>query len=210
MTTASVVEDLDVVRDRESCSGAGGEHLLVIHLVLQAREERFSGGVVPAHPSAVHRLAKPMRLAVAGERSSTVLGSVAGVEDLPGQGAAVDARHLEGVADEAGAHMPGDLPVDHHACGQIDHGGEVEPSFTGAQVGDVTDQRCPGGVVLGGEVACDEAVEDLRFHVGDRGATVAARLDGCQPEFPHQMGHQPYRTGLAFLVELGTEPSTLT
>jgi hypothetical protein len=46
---AAVVEDLDVLGDGEPCPGSGGELLVVVHLVFQGGEERFGGGVVPAH-----------------------------------------------------------------------------------------------------------------------------------------------------------------
>ena len=46
--SATVVEHLDVLGDGEPCPSAGGEHLLVVHLVFQSGEERLRGGVVPA------------------------------------------------------------------------------------------------------------------------------------------------------------------
>src|SRR5262249_59356574 len=47
---SAVVEDLDVLGDGEAGAGSGGEGVSVVHLVLQGGEERFGGGVVPAHP----------------------------------------------------------------------------------------------------------------------------------------------------------------
>ena len=131
MATASVVEDLDVVRDRESCSGVGGEHLLVVHLVLQAREERFGGSVVPAHPGAAHRLAKPVRLAVAVNAPALHWAPWSEWKIAPGR-ALPWMRAISRASMTRLAHMLGDLPADHYAGSQIDHGDEVEPSFTGA------------------------------------------------------------------------------
>ena len=37
--------------------------------------------------------------------------------------------HLQCVDDEAGAYSRGELPADHHAGGQVDHGGQVEPAL---------------------------------------------------------------------------------
>jgi hypothetical protein len=62
---------------------------------------------------------------------------------LIGDVAAVD-RHLQGVGDQGGPHVCGGLPAHHHPGGQIDDGGQVQPAFTGAQVGDVPTSRCPG------------------------------------------------------------------
>jgi hypothetical protein len=50
----------------------------------------------------------------------------------------------QGVGDQAGAHVAGQLPAGHHPGGQVDDGGQVEPSLAGAQVGDVTGQTLPG------------------------------------------------------------------
>ena len=68
-----------------------------------------------------------------------LIGDVAGVD-----------RHLQGVGDQRGAHVRGGLPADHHAGGQVDDRGQVQPALAGAQVGDVPDQalsRCLGGEV---------------------------------------------------------------
>lgn len=45
MQSDPVVEHLYVVRDSEPCSAAGGEVLVVVHLVLQGGEQRFRGPV---------------------------------------------------------------------------------------------------------------------------------------------------------------------
>ena len=48
MVALTVVEHLDVLRDSEARSLAGGEPVAVVHLVLQGGEERFRGGVIEA------------------------------------------------------------------------------------------------------------------------------------------------------------------
>ncbi|GIJ63553.1 hypothetical protein Vau01_110690 [Virgisporangium aurantiacum] len=57
-----------------------------------------------------------------------------GVEHRPGPDVAVDNGHLQGVDDQAGAHVVDQLPADDHAGGQIDHGRQVEPTFAGFEV----------------------------------------------------------------------------
>ena len=41
-------------------------------------------------------------------------------------------RHREGVHDQAGPHVLRGLPADDHTGGQIDHGGQVQPTLVGA------------------------------------------------------------------------------
>jgi hypothetical protein len=62
--------------------------------------------------------------------------------------------HVQRVDHEAGAHVLGQLPADDHAGGQIDHGGQIQPSLAGLEVGDVADQARTR--LLGGEVAPDQ------------------------------------------------------
>jgi hypothetical protein len=52
-------------------------------------------------------------------------------------------RHLQGVGDQCGAHVRSGLPADDHPGGQVQDGSQVQPPFTGAQVGDVVDQSLP-------------------------------------------------------------------
>jgi hypothetical protein len=66
----------------------------------------------------------------------------------------VQSCHLQGVDDQARAHVVGDLPPDDHPRGQVDHGRQIQPALTRAQVGDVTDQ--PGTRLLGSEVSLDQ------------------------------------------------------
>jgi hypothetical protein len=37
--------------------------------------------------------------------------------------------HLQGVGDQRGAHVRGGLPAHHHAGGQIEDGGQVQPAL---------------------------------------------------------------------------------
>jgi hypothetical protein len=61
--------------------------------------------------------------------------------------------HLQGVGDHCGAHVRSGLPADHHPGGQIDDGSQVQPAFTGPQIGDVPDQPLTGS--RSGEVPID-------------------------------------------------------
>ena len=48
--------------------------------------------------------------------------------------------HGQGIHDQAGAHVVGELPADDHAGREIEHGRQVEPALAGLEVGDVTDE----------------------------------------------------------------------
>jgi hypothetical protein len=52
--------------------------------------------------------------------------------------------HRECVGDQAGAHVLGKLPADHHPGSQVDHAGQIQPALAGAQIGDVPDQPLTG------------------------------------------------------------------
>src|SRR5680860_577642 len=89
----AVVEDLDVVRDREPGGGSGGEGSAVVHLVLQRCEERLGCGVVPAHPGPADTGPDVDAPAVLGEVGRRVLASTGGVEHRTGVEAADFAEH---------------------------------------------------------------------------------------------------------------------
>src|SRR4051794_35672348 len=56
-----------------------------------------------------------------------------------GTRAALAERHLQGVEDEVGADVSGELPADDHPAVRVEHEGEEDQAFPAAQVGDVGD-----------------------------------------------------------------------
>ena len=72
--------------------------------------------------------------------------------------------HGQGVGDEAGAHVLGQLPTDDHPRGRVDNGGRIRPALSGAQVGDVTDQS--GARFGGSELPSDQVRSGLRLPAG--------------------------------------------
>ena len=56
-----------------------------------------------------------------------------------GAGAALAERHPQGVEDEVGAHVRGELPADDHPAVGVEHEREEDETFPAAQVGDVGD-----------------------------------------------------------------------
>jgi hypothetical protein len=89
-------------------------------------------------------------------KAHEVLRAPVAVEDRSGLDVAVGDRHRQGVGDQAGPHVAGELPPGHHAGGQVDHGRQVQPPLAGAQVGDVGEPELVGGG--GGELALDQVL----------------------------------------------------
>jgi hypothetical protein len=84
----------------------------------------------------------------------SALSSPVAVEDRAGRGVAAANGHVQGAGDQAGAHVIRQLPAAHHAGGQVDDGGQVEPPRTRPQAGDVTHQLLARP--RGGEVPADQ------------------------------------------------------
>ena len=78
--TAPVVEDFDVLSDFMAGKVLIDEDVVVIHLVLQGREKRFSHSVIPADSDCSHGLVDPMFLAVLVHLFRTILAAVVTVE----------------------------------------------------------------------------------------------------------------------------------
>src|SRR2546423_5382793 len=105
----------------------------------------------PVRPTLVWMWLRAQNVASSAE---VYWAAAVGVEDRAGLDVAVPDGHGEGVDDQAGAQVVGGLPADHHAGGQVDDGGQVQPALAGLEVGDVTDQ--PGARPGGGEVPADQ------------------------------------------------------
>jgi len=127
------------------------------------------------------------------------------------------AGHGQGVDDQAGAHVVGHLPAQDHPGGQVEHGGQIQPSLPGTQIGGgtsrlrghITDQPLAGNTA-GGEVAPDQVRALDRVLTADSGALVGPWLKGGQPELAHQISHHPDRAVMARAVELrGHSPTAV-
>jgi len=180
----AVVEDFDVVRDGEAGPGAGGEPVVVKHLVLQGGEEALSDRVVPADPGPAYAGVDENPLAVLVKVPRRVLRSAVGMKRRIGLNIPTETCHRQGVDDQTGPHVIGHLPAYDHPGRQIDHRREVEPALTRPQVSDVADQSLTGRAA-GGEVPTDQiwAVHWVwgvsrildRFSVVDQAAVAAVR-----------------------------------
>ena len=112
-----------------------------------------------------------------------------------GAGVALGERHPQGVEDEVGAHVRGELPADDLAAEGVDHEGEEQVALPAAQVGEVGD---PEPVrARGAEVALDQV-----------GPAVGAGVGlGRSPGLPTPLGaldsgvsHQPLHAAPADLL----------
>ena len=83
----------------------------------------------------------------------SALRAVVGMYQSVWSDSAVGACHVQGVDDQAGAHMIGQLPADDHAGGQVDDRGQIQPALTRFQVGDIRNRRLAWGVVCWVEIA---------------------------------------------------------
>ena len=194
----AVVEHFVVVRDGEPGACFGGGALPVLHLVLQRREEALGDGVVPTHHGPTHRYAHADIDAVGDVCGGGVFRSSVVVNDRSRLQMPEQARHLQGVDHQRGAHVVGNLPAHHHARGQVDHGRQIQPPLTGAQVGDVTDQA--RAWLVGGEVPIEQIIGVvIAFCVGG-GHPIRPRLHRLQAEFTHHISHQPHRAGMPAIV----------
>src|SRR3954453_6833230 len=60
-----------------------------------------------------------------------------GVKDQPGRGPATPDGVAQGRVDQVGAQMIGHCPADDTSRGQVDDGGQIQPSLPAVDVGDV-------------------------------------------------------------------------
>jgi hypothetical protein len=102
-----------------------------------------------------------------------------------GAGAALVQRHPQGVKDEGGAHVAGELPAHDPARERVDDEREEQHAFPAAQVGQV---RHPELVRPSrGEVAVDQVRPPARPRIGRGGAPrLAAALGAADPVGAHQ------------------------
>ena len=110
-----------------------------------------------------------------GELRRGVLAAAVGVEDhAVGRGGDGVAHR---VADELGAHVLGHRVAHHAAGGYVDHGGQEQPSFPGAQVSDVT---APAGVQLGGSAVKSRRIRSARAAVAEYDVAKTRTIPGLR------------------------------
>jgi hypothetical protein len=164
--------------------GAGGPGPGLDQRALEGGEERLGDRVVPALALAPDQQHDLLLACQRGERGGGVLAAPVGVEDHVRLGVACRDRVGERVRDQFGAQVIGEGIPDDAAGGDAGDGGQVEPSFPGAQVGDVP---APAGVNPGsvrGEVPPDRVRPLRRGRVSDRGLLPGSPVSSARRPWP--------------------------
>src|SRR5262249_35850514 len=133
----------------------GRPGLQVEQLAFDQGEEALREGVVPALAGAAVGQRHGMVAGQSSELGGGVLAAPVGMGDHSGGRVAGRDGVGQGVGDQFGAQVVGEGVADDPAGGDVDDGGQVQPAFPGADVGDVA---APAGVDLGrvcGEVPAD-------------------------------------------------------
>ena len=90
------------------------------------------------------------------EGAGSVLTAAVAMKNEPSSRAAYPDGHLQGVTDEARAHVVGNGEADDPATGEVDDRGEVAPALPGADVGDIPDPDAIESMGRGLEAALDQ------------------------------------------------------
>src|SRR5690606_13621217 len=149
----------------------------------ERREEALHRGIVPDVTRSAHRTGD----AVVGHQALELLAGILAalvrmMKQAVGLAAAPD-RHDEGVGDELSCHLGLHRPADDTAGEQVDDGGNVEPTFGGPDVGEVSDPLLVRGRCLEGAV--EEVVRHCRSLANVLRQPTATR-PGTQPVLPHE------------------------
>lgn len=138
--------------------------------------------VVPVHLCLTYRVGDPAFTAIAGELIRGVLRSMAGMESCSRPDSALCARHPQGLNDQSGAHVLGDLPANNHARAQTELLWPDATSLASAQVSGVADRHSSRRIRARVEAAFQPLDECRGLLICDGGALVNAFL-GVRPRY---------------------------
>src|SRR5580693_4292066 len=148
----------------------------------------------------------PVRKAVLRRLVESALGAAVRVEDHAGVRVAGGDSVAQRSGDQLSAQVTGHRVARHPAGGDIDHGGQEQPPFPGADIGDVT---APAGIEPGrirGEVAADPVSPARGGRVRDRGLLPAPGRPAGQPGGAHQPGDALAAVPASQVTQLGVHP----
>src|SRR3954451_24841301 len=159
---------------------------------------------VETDTGSAQRTANASAPTIAVEFGGRVLGAAVGMEDHSGRWIPGRDGHVQGVGDQAGAHVVGDRPAHHPAAVQIDHGGQIGPAVPRLDVGDVA---APLPVRrLGAELPPDQVRCADRPAPGDGGALPRLRVAPSQPSGAHEPPDPPEPQPVSDRGQLGAHP----
>lgn len=122
MAAASVVIDLDILKNSSAHLIPGEEAFAVDHLHLQRVEETFGAGVIVAialGAHAAHQVVLRQKVLIQG---GAILAAAVGMHDHPLGHVATPECHLKRLAGQIGGHALGHGPANDHAGEEInDH-----------------------------------------------------------------------------------------
>lgn len=93
-------------------------------------------------------------------------------------GRAVARSHIDGIADQAGAHMVGHRIPDRFLGAAVQDRGQIGEPLPGSDVGDIVNPL--HSRLIGGEVPVDQVRAGFQVGDGDRGTDFRPGLDGFQ------------------------------
>jgi hypothetical protein len=105
VSSAAVVEGLDVVEDLGAQLSLLGPGAAVDEFLVERREEALGDRVIEAVALAAHRLGDACGAGLLAEGQADELAALIGVPDQTRRGLAARERHLQRVADQLGARM---------------------------------------------------------------------------------------------------------
>jgi hypothetical protein len=144
----------------------GWPRAAVNQFLLACGEEALGDGVVVGAAIGAHRDGDASVAGLLAEAEADILTALDGMMPEAATGPAAVQRHLERVDDELGAHMLGHRPADDPARKGVLNGGEVDPAFPAAQVGDVGDPQHVGRGAT--KAPFDQVVGDANAWEADR------------------------------------------
>src|SRR5437762_949210 len=190
MTTLTVIPNFNVFKDGAANGGVGLPMMTIEQLPTQGGEETLGDRVVIAVGTSAHArcdLLRRQQLPIFGRR---VLHSAISMMQQSRRGPAASQSHAQSGDTEFGLERLAHGPTHHHATAQIQKHGQIQPTFIGAHIGNVTTPNAIGTTAFSNAKA---ALQQVTGHavamprVGRRRAP-AARCSRPQTSFPHQAG----------------------
>jgi len=178
-----IVVAFDVFEDFGAGVSGVLEATILKHLALDGSDAGLRPSVVVGIGACGHALAQPRLGQSLAEGRAAILAAAVTVEDGV-MGRARFEGLVQGVEDEIGSHVIGEAPTHDAARAEIDDDGQVEPTRTGWDEGDV-----PRPSVVGN---CGKRLVREEVWRGFVGSAVAGfrdevfRLDGAQGSLGHE------------------------
>ena len=138
MAAHRVVESLNIVKDHQPGFRSGCRNDVIEALRFQSGPKGFSGSVIVAVAATAHALPDAEAGKGFGEIMTGVLAALIAVVDEPGRKTGSLCHGLmKGFQHEGGFHVVTDRPSDNAAAEEVDFGGEIKPTFTGGNIGNI-------------------------------------------------------------------------